>query len=125
MKKRKRNKKCFSLHFRSERRHEVIQSTNENNQTICDVPDPVENRGVLYEPPYLFEKDLYPNYSMLAVSMRGYDYVVLEGYFRYIQKLAKSLDVNVFEAYVFAFFRAGKKSRIFSVVFQFQLNHLV
>lgn len=83
---------------RSDRRPEVIQTTDETNQTICDVPDPVENRGVLYEPPYLFEKDLYPNYSLLAISMRGYDYIVLEGYFRYIQKLAKSLDVNVSEA---------------------------
>jgi hypothetical protein len=32
--------------------------------------------------------------------MRGYDYVVLEGYFRYIQKLAKSLDIKMPEAYV-------------------------
>ncbi len=58
------------------------------------------NRGIIYQPPYLFETDLYPNYSLLAISMRGYDYVVLEGYFRYIQKLAKSLDLKISEAYV-------------------------
>lgn len=32
--------------------------------------------------------------------MRGYDCVVLEGYFRYIQKLTKSLDLKMTEAYV-------------------------
>lgn len=86
--------------FRSARRPEVIQSNSENAQTICVVPDPTTNRGVIYEPPYLFEMDLYPNYPSLAISMRGYDYVVLEGYFRYIQKLAKSLDLKLTEAYV-------------------------
>jgi hypothetical protein len=67
---------------------------------VCVIPDPVANRGIIYEPPYLFETDLYPNYSFLAITIRGYDYIVLEGYFRYIQKLAKSLDLNVSEAYV-------------------------
>ncbi|CAF4966641.1 unnamed protein product, partial [Rotaria sp. Silwood1] len=75
-----------------------IQSNNENTQTVCVIPDPIVNRGIIYEPPYLFETDLYPNYPLLAVSIRGYDYVVLEGYFRYIQKLAKSLDIKVPEA---------------------------
>lgn len=65
---------------------------------ICVVPDPVANRGVLYEPPYLFETEVFPNYSALAISMRGYDYVVLEGYFRYVQKLAKALNIKVPEA---------------------------
>ena len=32
--------------------------------------------------------------------MRGYDCIVLEGYFRYIQKLVKSLDLKLTEAYV-------------------------
>ncbi len=62
------------------------------------------NRGVIYEPPYLFETDLYPNYSSLAISIRGYDYIVLEGYFRYIQKLTKSLDLKLSEAYVISYF---------------------
>ncbi|CAF0907523.1 unnamed protein product [Rotaria sordida] len=75
-----------------------IKSNNENTQTICIIPDPIVNRGIIYEPPYLFETDLYPNYQLLSVSIRGYDYVVLEGYFRYIQKLAKSLDIKVPEA---------------------------
>ena len=60
----------------------------------------MKNRGVIYEPPYLFETDRYPNYSELAISIRGYDYVVLEGYFRYIQKLTNSLRIEVPEAYV-------------------------
>lgn len=68
-------------------------------EAVCAVPDPVTNRGVIYEPPYLFETDPYPNYASLAVSIRGYDYVVLEGYFRYIQKLAKSLDIQTPDAY--------------------------
>ncbi|CAF1115060.1 unnamed protein product, partial [Didymodactylos carnosus] len=63
-----------------------------------NIPDPLLNRGVIYEPPYLFETDTYPNYSMLAITMRGYDYVVLEGFFRYVEKVAKSLDVNVLES---------------------------
>ncbi|CAF3206983.1 unnamed protein product [Rotaria sp. Silwood2] len=75
-----------------------IKTNNENIQTVCVIPDPIVNRGIIYEPPYLFETDLYPNYALLAISIRGYDYVVLEGYFRYIQKLAKSLDIKVPEA---------------------------
>ena len=70
----------------------------EDRPTTCVVPDPKTHRGVIYEPPYLFETDLYPNYSLLSVSIRGYDYVVLEGFFRYIQKLAKSLEIKVPEA---------------------------
>jgi ribosomal protein S10 len=83
---------------RSDNRPQVVQSKSENAQTVCVIPDPVTNRGVIYEPTYLFETDLYPNYSLLAISIRGYDYIVLEGYFRYIQKLAKSLDLNISEA---------------------------
>jgi hypothetical protein len=76
-----------------------VKSNSENTQTVCVIPDPVTNRGIIYEPPYLFETDPYPNYTLLAVSIRGYDHVVLEGYFRYIQKLAKSLDIKISEAY--------------------------
>ena len=36
----------------------------------------------------------------MAISIRGYDFIALEGYFRYIQKLAKSLDIQIPEAYV-------------------------
>ena len=36
----------------------------------------------------------------MAVSIRGYDYVIIEGYFRYLQKLAKSLGIEVPEAYL-------------------------
>jgi hypothetical protein len=86
--------------FRSDNHSQVIKSNSENTQTVCVIPDPRTNRGIIYEPPYLFETDLYPNYSLLAISVRGYDYVVLEGYFRYIQKLAKSLDIKIPEAYV-------------------------
>jgi hypothetical protein len=86
--------------LRSDNRAQVVKSNNENSQTVCVIPDPVTNRGIIYEPPYLFETDLYPNYSLLAISIRGYDYVVLEGYFRYIQKLAKSLDIKISDAYV-------------------------
>jgi hypothetical protein len=86
--------------FRSNNRPQTIKTKNENAQTVCIIPDPITNRGIIYEPPYLFETDLYPNYSLLAISIRGYDYVVLEGYFRYIQKLARSLDIKVPEAYV-------------------------
>ncbi|CAF1526464.1 unnamed protein product [Rotaria magnacalcarata] len=84
--------------LRSNNLVERLKSNNQNAQTVCVVPDPIENRGIIYEPPYLFEVDLFPNYQLLAVSIRGYDYVVLEGYFRYIQKLAKSLDITVPEA---------------------------
>ena len=86
--------------LRSDSRPQLTSSNNEKAQTVCVIPDPVTNRGIIYQPPYLFETDLYPNYSLLAISIRGYDYVVLEGYFRYIQKLAKSLDLNLSEAYV-------------------------
>ncbi|CAF0914910.1 unnamed protein product [Adineta steineri] len=89
----------LSVRFtRSDNRASVAKSNNVNPETVCVIPDPTTNRGIIYEPPYLFETDLYPNYSLLAVSIRGYDYVVLEGYFRYIQKLAKSLDIQVPEA---------------------------
>lgn len=85
---------------RFESRTATLPSTNtkEDRPTICVIPDPKTHRGVIYEPPYLFETDLYPNYSLISVSIRGYDYVVLEGFFRYIQKLAKSLEIKVPEA---------------------------
>ncbi|CAF0753673.1 unnamed protein product [Adineta ricciae] len=90
---------CLFVRFnKSGERIQTIKSRNDKVETICAVPDPTTNRGIIYEPPYLFETDLYPNYSSLAVSIRGYDYVVLEGYFRYIQKLANTLDIKVPEA---------------------------
>ena len=82
------------------KRPQAVQSTSKDAPVVCDVPDPLTHRGVLYEPPYLFETDPYPNYQLLSVSIRGYDYVVLEGYFRYIQKLAKSMAITVPDAYV-------------------------
>jgi ribosomal protein S10 len=89
----------LSVRFnKADNRAQVVKSNKENAPTVCVIPDPVTNRGIIYQPPYLFETDLYPNYSLLAISMRGYDYVVLEGYFRYIQKLAKSLDLKISEA---------------------------
>lgn len=84
--------------FRLDTQSQRLKTNNESTQTVCVIPDPIQNRGIIYEPPYLFETDLFPNYPLLAVSIRGYDYVVLEGYFRYIQKLAKSLDIKVPEA---------------------------
>jgi len=76
----------------------IISPQKDVNTPPPSIPDPRTNRGIIYEPPYLFETDPYPNYNSLAISIRGYDYVVLEGYFRYIQKVAKSLDLKVPES---------------------------
>ncbi|XP_055837983.1 39S ribosomal protein L48, mitochondrial [Episyrphus balteatus] len=54
----------------------------------------------LFEPDYLDSlKPKYPQYESLNVSIKGYDYPILESYQRFLHSLAEYLDLDVSDCY--------------------------
>jgi len=51
-----------------------------------------------YDPPYLEREGPFPNYELLRLSIKGYDFAVLENYFEYMKVLFQKLNM-VFEDY--------------------------
>lgn len=55
-----------------------------------------KNHSALYEPPYLdLLKPQYPTYDVINLEITGYDYPVLESYQRFVDRIAKSLDLEI------------------------------
>lgn len=52
-----------------------------------------------YDPPYLSREAPFPNYDLLTINFKGYDYVVLEQYYKYVDRLCNSLNVDVVQSY--------------------------
>ncbi len=52
-----------------------------------------------YDPPYINKKAPFPNYELLNINLHGYDYSVLDTFFRYLERLCTSLKIEVVEAY--------------------------
>lgn len=52
-----------------------------------------------YDPPYLAREAPFPNYNLLNINIKGYDYSVLDPYFKYIEKLCTLMNVEVVDAY--------------------------
>jgi large subunit ribosomal protein L48 len=52
-----------------------------------------------YDPPYLKREAPFPNYDVLNISIKGYDFTTLDHYYEFIEKLCNVLKVNVIEAY--------------------------
>lgn len=52
-----------------------------------------------YDPPYLSREAPFPNYDLLTINFKGYDYVVLEQYYKYVDRLCNSLGVDVAQSY--------------------------
>jgi ribosomal protein S10 len=66
-------------------------SSSNNNNLIGDFK--------FYDPPYLNKKPPFPNYELLNINIKGYDATSLQTCFKYIEKLCKSLKIEVVEAY--------------------------
>ena len=47
-----------------------------------------------YDPPYLEREGPFPQYEKLKLSIKSYDYLVLENYFEYMKTLCKKLNVK-------------------------------
>lgn len=52
-----------------------------------------------YDPPYINKEPPFPNYELVNINIRGYDYAVLDTYFRYIERLCMNFKIDVTEAY--------------------------
>ena len=52
-----------------------------------------------YDPPYINREAAFPNYELLNVNLKGYDYSVLDNFYKFVEKLCDSLKVTVVEAY--------------------------
>jgi large subunit ribosomal protein L48 len=52
-----------------------------------------------YDPPYLEREALFPNYELLNINLKGYDYSVLDVFYKFVEKLCDSLKIEVVEAY--------------------------
>jgi ribosomal protein S10 len=52
-----------------------------------------------YDPPYLEREALFPNYELLNINLKGYDYNVLDVFYKFVEKLCDSLKIEVVEAY--------------------------
>lgn len=80
----------------------IRKSPNElNNKNAKPIQMDYVNKAEIkfYDPPYLVREAPFPNYELLNISIKGYDYTTLDSYFKYIEKLCNLLDVEVVEAY--------------------------
>lgn len=57
------------------------------------------NEDKFYDPPYLNKEPPFPNYELLNINIHGYDFAVLDTYYKYLERLCNSFKVNVVEAY--------------------------
>ena len=72
----------------------------EHESLIAKKKDKVDYEGIkFYDPPYLNKEAAFPNYELLNINVKGYDYSVLDTYYRYIERLCVSLKIDVVEAY--------------------------
>lgn len=72
----------------------------EHVSLVAKKKEKVSYEGVkFYDPPYLNKEPPFPNYELLNISIKGYDYSVLDTYYKYIERLCLSLKVEVVEAY--------------------------
>lgn len=72
----------------------------EHVSLVAKRKEKVSYEGVkFYDPPYLNKEPPFPNYELLNINIKGYDYSVLDTYYKYIERLCLSLKVEVVEAY--------------------------
>lgn len=57
------------------------------------------NEKKFYDPPYINKESPFPNYELLNINVKGYDYTVLDRFYKYIERLCSSFEVSVVEAY--------------------------
>lgn len=79
----------------------LTELLNQESQSKKDIKmDYVNNAEIkFYDPPYLVREAPFPNYELLNISLKGYDFTVLNTYYKYIEKLCNLLKVEVIEAY--------------------------
>lgn len=80
---------------------DLLSQKSSNEQSKKDVKmDYVNNAEIkFYDPPYLAREAPFPNYQLLNINLKGYDYTILDTYYKYIEKLCYTLKVEVVEAY--------------------------
>ena len=67
----------------------------EDPLTLMERPKPLYIKEI-HEPKYLeLLKPQIPFYELVNIQVRGYDYVVLEQYVRFVQKTAKNLGITL------------------------------
>ena len=76
-----------------------VTKTNQLN-SAQPLIDHVTNKEIkFYDPPYLAREAPFPNYDMLNINLKGYDYITLECIFKHVEKMCQSLRLNVVDSY--------------------------
>lgn len=52
-----------------------------------------------YDPPYLERAAPFPNYPLLNINLKGYDFSTLDVYYEFVARLCKSLKVTLPDIY--------------------------
>lgn len=52
-----------------------------------------------YDPPYLSREAPFPNYAELNLNFKGYDYISLNVFYKFVEKMCKSLNIEVLDSY--------------------------
>jgi large subunit ribosomal protein L48 len=76
--------------------------TTKNKQLDNAQPlmDHVTNKEIkFYDPPYLAREAPFPNYDVININLKGYDYTTLDCIFRHVEKMCQSLKLNVIDTY--------------------------
>ncbi len=55
--------------------------------------------GSIYDPPYIKKTIEYPTYPPLVLNFYSYNYIVVDAFYKYIEKLCDMLAIDVVEAY--------------------------
>lgn len=72
---------------------EYLEPKKINETAVFKVP------GTIYDPPYLNKEKPFPNYEELAINLYSYDYISLDGFYKYVASLCKNLDIDVVDYY--------------------------
>ena len=76
---------------KTEKRTNLLDLLSQSEESKADVK--------FYDPPYLKKEPPFPNYELLNINIKGYDYTVIGKYFEYIERLCNALKISVVEAY--------------------------
>ena len=74
---------------------ELLNDPNPERPKQPPKMDKITNKALhFYDPPYLEREAPFPNYEHLKLSIKGYDFVVLENYFEYMRVLCQKLNIE-------------------------------
>ena len=77
-----------------------VKAENQVEQEANRKFDHITNSEVkYYDPPYLIRKAPHPNYELLNINIKGYDFTSLDVFYKFVERLCLSFQVKIVEAY--------------------------